>query len=270
MAEDLKGPSGVEEGVALGQEVDQQPQAAPDEVVADALRAVEQHAPSAPASPTSDDGLEYYNDEDNGPLPEHSAAQAGPDLPFTKGQAKGPGGGGGHAALEAALAAKEAECADLDVQLKRMAADFENHRRREREGREDLIKSAARRVLENLVDVLDNFERALQAGANATEPGQVLDGVKLIHKQMEQFLSREGVEQIPAKGATFDPNLHEAVMAREVDDVPDQTVLEVFRAGYTLHGKVLRPSMVQVASNPSMPAAPSAPTEAPAAEAAEA
>lgn len=227
------------------------------DAVADALKAVEAIKAAAP-KPPQEDGLSYYNDEDNGPPPEVPPA----------GTASGPAFGG-QAALEAALAAKEAECADLEVQLKRIAADFENHRRREREGREDLMKSAARRVLENLVDVLDNLERALQAGAAATEPGQVLDGVRLIHKQMEQFLAREGVEQMPAKGAIFDPNHHEAVMAKEVDDAPDQSILEVFRAGYLLHGKVLRPAMVQVASNPSVPAV-SAPADQPAAEAAEA
>lgn len=233
--------------------LDEMPGAGTEDVVADAMRAMEKLASKLPAD--DGDGLAYYNDDDNGPLPETNPEPSGTPNAL--------------AALEAALAAKEAECLDLDTQLKRMAADYENHRRREREGQEDLIKSAARRVLENLVEVMDNFERALQAGANATEPGQVLDGVKLIHKQMEQFMSKEGVEQIPAKGAVFDPNLHDAVMLREVDDTPDQIILEVFRAGYTLHGKVLRPSMVQVASNPSMPVA-SASADVPATEAAEA
>lgn len=159
-------------------------------------------------------------------------------------------------ALQARLAERELAHQELETQFRRLAADFENYRRRQGTERENLIKFAGERILERFLEVMDNFERALQAGAKATEPQQVLTGVEMIYRQLEDFLAKEGVAAIEAKGEGFDPTRHEAVMQRDADDVPDQTVLEVFRKGYELNGRVLRPAMVQVANNPGMPAAP--------------
>lgn len=159
-------------------------------------------------------------------------------------------------ALKARLAEREQACQDMESQLKRMAADFENFRRRQSVERENLIKFAGERILERFLDVLDNFERALAAGEKATEPQQVLTGVSLIYRQLQDFLVKEGVTAMDAKGSPFDPNQHEAVVQMDVDDVPDQTVLEEFRKGYTLNGRVLRHAMVKVANNPSIPAVP--------------
>lgn len=156
--------------------------------------------------------------------------------------------------LQVQLAAKEEAYQDVQGHLKRLAADFENFRRRQAQDREALVKSAGERVLEQFLEVLDNFERALQVGERATEPQQVLTGVQMIYKQVLDFLSKEGVVAMNAGGNPFDPNQHEAVLQEESDDQPDQTVLEEFRKGYTLHGKVLRHALVKIANNPAMPA----------------
>ena len=156
--------------------------------------------------------------------------------------------------LQAQLAAKDEAYQDAQAHLKRLAADFENFRRRQAQDKEMLIKSAGERVIEQFLEVLDNFERALQVGERATEPQQVLTGVQMIYKQVLDFLSKEGVSVMNASGQPFDPNKHEAVLQEESDDQPDQTVLDEFRKGYTLHGKVLRHALVKIASNPSMPA----------------
>jgi len=166
-------------------------------------------------------------------------------------------------ALKQRLADRDQAYQDLETQLKRMAADFDNFRRRQAQERENLLKFAGERILERFLDVLDNFERALVAGEKATEPQQVLTGVSLIYRQLGDFLAKEGVTPMDAKGSPFDPNQHEAVVQMDVDDVPDQTVLEEFRKGYTLNGRVIRHAMVKVANNPSIPAIPPNPPEAP-------
>ena len=161
--------------------------------------------------------------------------------------------------LEVHFAAKDEAFQDMENQYRRLAADFDNFRRRQQQERDSLIKNAGERILERLLEFLDNFERALQAGERATEPQQVMTGVNLIYRQLQDFLAKEGVVPMEVKGQPFDPNLHEGVVQEAADDVPDQTVLEEFRKGYLLNGRVLRPAMVKLADNPSIPAVPPAP-----------
>lgn len=162
--------------------------------------------------------------------------------------------GVGQLDLKDELARKEKQLFDLEGQLKRLAADFENYRRRQAQEREELIKFAASRVFENLLPVVDNFERALVSSRSATEAQQVLAGVELIYRQMQDFLQKSGVAPMEAVGKPFDPNLHEAIAQLETTEHPDQTILAEIQKGYYLSGKVLRYAMVQVASNPHDPA----------------
>ena len=168
-------------------------------------------------------------------------------------------------ALRRQLAEREAAYADLEGQMRRLAADFDNYRRRQSQERENLVKFAGERILERFLDVMDNFERALDAGRKATNPEDVVKGVEMIHRQLTEFLGKEGVVAMDAKGQPFDPNHHEAVVQTDVDDVPDQTILDEFRRGYMMNGRVLRHAMVRIASNPSMPAGTT--PESPSAEA---
>ena len=182
-----------------------------------------------------------------------TATEAAPDAPH--------GAAGDVAELQQRLADREQAYADMEGQLRRMAADFDNFRRRQAQERENLVKFAGERILERFLEVLDNFERALEAGRKATRPEDVVTGVEMIHRQVMSFLEKEGVQPIEAKGQPFDPNQHEAVVQQDADDVPDQTVLDEFRRGYQLNGRVLRHAMVKVANNPAMPAAPIQPAD---------
>jgi molecular chaperone GrpE len=192
-------------------------------------------------------------------------APAEPTAAETPGPA--PDAAGGDAAaklreLEVHYAAKDEAFQDMENQYRRLAADFENFRRRQQQERETLIKSAGERILERFLEILDNFERALQVGEKATDPQQVLTGVSLIYRQLQDFLGKEGVTAMEAKGQPFDPLMHEAVLQEAAEDVPDHTVLDEFRKGYLLNGRVLRHAMVKIADNPAMPAVPPAPPSA--------
>jgi molecular chaperone GrpE len=165
--------------------------------------------------------------------------------------------------LEAQLAARDEAFQEMKLHATRLAADFENSRQRWTRERSELVKSAGERVLEQFLEVLDNFERAIQVGERATEPQQVLTGVHMIYKQVLDFLSKEGVSPMNAAGRPFDPNQHEAVVQEESEEHPDQTVLDEFRRGYMLNGRVLRHALVKIASNPAMPHTPAAPAEEP-------
>ena len=157
--------------------------------------------------------------------------------------------------LEAQLTLKEEAFQEMKAHATRLAADFENSRQRWSRERSELVKTAGERVLEQFLEVLDNFERALQLAERATEPQQVVTGVQMIYKQVVDFLGKEGVVPMNAAGQPFDPTMHEAVVQEETDEHPDQTVLDEFRKGYMLHTRVLRHALVKIANNPSQPPA---------------
>ena len=153
-------------------------------------------------------------------------------------------------AFQQELALREQAYGELEGQFKRLAADFENYRRRANAEREDRIKFAGSRVLENVLPVVDNFERALAAMGKATEIDQVRSGIEMIYRQMQDFLTKSGVAPMEAQGKPFDPNLHEAIAQAENLDLPDETVMAEVQKGYLYNGKVLRHAMVQVSRNP--------------------
>jgi molecular chaperone GrpE len=133
----------------------------------------------------------------------------------------------------------------LQDRLLRTAAEFDNYRKRvERERRElaDYIKGD---VLAEILPILDNFERALQAPSPEGEP--LRKGVELIHKQMLDFLRKRGVTPIEALGTDFDPNFHQAVIHETSPSHREGEVIEELQRGYMLGDKLLRPAMVKVA-----------------------
>ena len=125
-----------------------------------------------------------------------------------------------------------------------VAADFENYRKRAARDQESLIARAAERLVRELLPVLDDLERALQA-AEQHEEAKLEEGVRLIHRQLAAALRKEGLEEIPTDG-TFDPHLHEALLAQP-SEAEGGTVIEVLQKGYRLGGRVLRPARVVVA-----------------------
>ena len=138
--------------------------------------------------------------------------------------------------------------ASLDRHL-RLQAEFENYRKRQQRDREELNRQAKERVLAELPGIVDNLERALRhAGVDGSAPGTLAQGVELVCKQLQEVLARFGAEPISSLGAMFDPHLHEAMARVETaGEPPDGTIVEEYRRGYLLDGKVLRPALVAVA-----------------------
>jgi molecular chaperone GrpE len=132
--------------------------------------------------------------------------------------------------------------------LARMQADFENARKRAAKEQQDFRDYALADAIKSLLPTLDSFERALQTSQN--EKSELRGGVELIHKQLQDSLTKLGLRPIPAKGEPFDPRLHEAIEMVETADVPDHQIVEELQRGYKLKDRLLRPAMVKVASNP--------------------
>lgn len=140
------------------------------------------------------------------------------------------------------------QLADVQAQLLRTMADFDNFRRRSRQEKDDLQKFATRKLLQDLLPVVDNFDRALSAwgavdNADATD---LKAGIEMVQRQLLSVLQSYGVEAMNDVGQPFDPNVHEAVMQAPADETQAGIVLEEFQKGYRLHDKVLRPAMVKV------------------------
>ncbi|MHB8836670.1 MAG: nucleotide exchange factor GrpE [Candidatus Methylomirabilia bacterium] len=142
-----------------------------------------------------------------------------------------------------------ADLAAVQERHLRLQAEFENYRKRQQRDREELNRQAKERVLGELPGIVDNLERALQhAAAAGAAPETLAQGVELVCRQLQEVLTRFGAEPIAALGALFDPHLHEAMARVETNgDPPDGTVIEEYRRGYMLDGKVLRPALVAVA-----------------------
>ncbi|MDF2722253.1 MAG: co-chaperone GrpE [Paenibacillus sp.] len=128
----------------------------------------------------------------------------------------------------------------------RTQADFDNFRRRSRQEKEDFAKYASAKLIEQLLPVIDNFERALSAGKTNNDYDALLKGVDMIYRLFDQVMGQEGLKPIESVGQPFNPEYHQAIMQVESADHPDGTVLEELQKGYILKDKVLRPAMVKV------------------------
>ena len=135
--------------------------------------------------------------------------------------------------------------ADFDNRYKRLQADFENFKRRTNQEKEQLAGFVKGDVLKDLLPVLDNFERAVQAPAEG-DTKVFLDGFIMIHQNLMAMLSKRGLAVIDAVGKPFDPNFHQAIMRVPSDEYESDTVCEVLQTGYTVDGRCIRPAMVKV------------------------
>jgi molecular chaperone GrpE len=147
--------------------------------------------------------------------------------------------------LEAKLAEAEAKRDEYLRDLQRLAADFDNYRKRTAREQEALVARAHERLVRELLPVLDDLERALVA-AEEHDEAKLVDGVKLVRQALQQALEREGLAVIDADGK-FDPHVHEALLAQPVEGREHGDVLEVIQKGYRLGDRVLRPARVVVA-----------------------
>jgi len=128
----------------------------------------------------------------------------------------------------------------------RALADFDNYRKRVAREKEQYIKCANEELIGNLLEVVDNLERALEASSKNTDYEALARGVELTLQNLKDVLSGEGLCHIECLGLPFDPNFHEAVMALEKEGAEAETVIDETQKGYTLKGKVIRPSKVVV------------------------
>lgn len=147
------------------------------------------------------------------------------------------------------LSQKEEELHELNNRLMRLSADFQNHRKRAEKEKADLYQFANEKIIIDLLPILDNLERALHASKEeGNKEDGIVEGIAMVLQQFKDILKKHGVEEIEAQDAAFDPNMHHAVMQEDHDDYESNRIIHVFQKGYTLHGKVIRPSMVKVAN----------------------
>lgn len=135
----------------------------------------------------------------------------------------------------------------LNNQYIRLAADFDNFRKRQEQERENLLKYGAENTVKKLIEVIDNFDRGAKAIETVEDCEKVKECFNLAYKNFTDVLAKIGVEVIPAEGQEFDPNLHEAVMQTPTSDKPEHTIIAELQKGYKLGDKVLRPTLVNVA-----------------------
>ena len=140
----------------------------------------------------------------------------------------------------------KAERDNLVDRLARLQAEFENARKRAVREQQDFREYAVADAIKPLLPVLDSFERALQS---APEKSEFRGGVELIYKQLQDALTKLGLQPVPAKGQQFDPHVHEAIEMVDTNKVKDHEVLEELQKGYKIKDRLLRPAMVKVARN---------------------
>jgi molecular chaperone GrpE len=155
-----------------------------------------------------------------------------------------PGNDAAEAAQPDPLDDLRRENAALQDRVLRTAAEFDNYRKRMDRERRDLAEFTAAEVVRDLLPIVDNFERALQATGDTDA---LRKGVELIHKQMIEALRKRGVRPIEALGTTFDPNFHEAVIHEASDTHREGEVMQELQRGYMLGDRLLRPATVKVA-----------------------
>jgi molecular chaperone GrpE len=129
-------------------------------------------------------------------------------------------------------------------------ADFDNFRKRTARDITEIRRYAAGDLLADLLPVLDNFDLGLMAARNESTDSPIALGMSMVRRQLDDFLTAQGVKEIPADGTVFDPAKHDAVATEAHESVPDGTIIRVARKGYFLHDRVLRAPSVIVSSGP--------------------
>jgi molecular chaperone GrpE len=151
------------------------------------------------------------------------------------------------------LKARAAEATVLEDRLKRAQADFANESKRIARQAEQDRRYAVEQVVKDLVPLAEGLESALAAAGESAEVRSLREGVAIVTKQLEEILRRYGIEMIRPDGEPFDPSEHEAILMVDREDAAPNSVAEVIRPGFRLHGRVVRPAQVTVARAPSQP-----------------
>ncbi|HHP1037818.1 TPA: nucleotide exchange factor GrpE [Bacillus thuringiensis] len=140
----------------------------------------------------------------------------------------------------------QAKLTETEGRTLRLQADFENYKRRVQMDKQAAEKYRAQSLVSDILPALDNFERAMQVEATDEQTKSLLQGMEMVHRQLLEALTKEGVEVIEAVGKQFDPNEHQAIMQVEDSEFESNAVVEEFQKGYKLKDRVIRPSMVKV------------------------
>lgn len=154
------------------------------------------------------------------------------------------------ARMQQELEEARAESEAATDKLMRLAAEFDNYKKRNIKEQESIRKYAAQNLIKELLPILDNLERAIDSANESNEVNSLIDGVKMILRQLYTVLEKEGVSVIKAVGETFDPNFHEAVVHVPSDEYPENVIVQEYQKGYILHDRIIRPSMVAVSKGP--------------------
>ena len=145
------------------------------------------------------------------------------------------------------LLEKNEELDALNDKYLRLAAEFDNYKRRVQRDQQDTIRYANEKLFKDLLPTLDNLERALQSGREQGRIEGLLEGVDLTYKHFLDTLQKMGIKQVTSVGESFDPARHQAVGQVESTTVPENVVVDEYQKGYFLHDRILRPAMVTVA-----------------------
>ena len=149
--------------------------------------------------------------------------------------------------LEAKVAELEAANAELKDQMLRRQAELENYRKRLIRDKEEAVQYANESLIRDILGFLDNMDRALAAAKNGGDINALIEGFEMTQNQLLSTLDKNwGLKGIDSVGQEFDPSLHEACMMAIDESLDKETVLEEFQKGYTLHGRVVRPSKVKI------------------------
>ena len=148
---------------------------------------------------------------------------------------------------EDAISKLKDEIDKINNQYIRLAADFDNYRKRQMQERESLLKYGAEETLKKMIEALDNIDRARTSVENIDDVNTVKDSYEMVFKQIFDVLNKMGLESIETVGKEFDPNIHEAVMQTPTSEQPENTIIAELQKGYKLGDKVLRPALVNVA-----------------------
>ncbi|PQO38254.1 nucleotide exchange factor GrpE [Blastopirellula marina] len=154
------------------------------------------------------------------------------------------------AGSEAEMDQLKQELIDAEKRVLLAQADLENFRKRMRREREDELKYANVPLLTDLLPVVDNLQRGIESAEKSELSGSILDGIRLVEKQLLETMKKRGCEPIEAQGQPFDPNLHDAILQQPSTDLEPGTVMHVAQVGYKLYDRVIRPSQVIVSKAP--------------------
>ena len=170
-------------------------------------------------------------------------ARSGQEHPYSDGQ---DGQADEAASEQSELERLRHEMAELHERYLRAQADFDNFRKRTRQEKEEFAKYASAKLIENLLPVLDNFERAMASAKQSKDVDALLKGIEMISRQLDQVLAQEGLQRMETVGKPFDPNFHQAVGQVETDEYEEGVVVEELQKGYQFKDRVLRPAMVKI------------------------